>query len=230
MDIHPPTLTGGGIHDRVLTIAFGVSLGAHLMLLIGQLLFLDWLSAPNKHALLNVIYDYEIAQQELRHLQAQLAKATRETVAAPASGSVGERLQIRIPDRPMLTADQRVADVIPGRPSIVDLTNLVDASRGDPVLLSYFSAIREQIQQTANRATWLTGAASEGLVYVSFVLTSSGSIQDLTVVADRSVSVETLRSTARRIVKTAAPFPPFPPSMVEPSKTIVVPLEFLFGS
>lgn len=215
--------------DRAFTIAFAISLAVHLILLVGQLLSLNWLAMPRLRAPIEIIYDYEIAQQELRYLQEQLARAKAATTASPAPANPGEQAQIRIPDRPSLTADQTLAEMLPDRSSVVDLTNLVDASRGDPVLLSYFSAIREQIQQAANSRPWLSGELTQGLVYVSFELTSNGAVQGLKIVADRSVPSEALQDVALQIVKHAAPFPPFPPSMPDPSKTIVVPLEFLLG-
>lgn len=215
--------------DRVFTIAFGVSLGIHLLLLIGQLLSLDWFSLARQRTI-EVVYDQVVAQQELRLLQERLAQDKRETIASPAPSTFGQQTQIRIPDRPSLAADHHLSDIMPDRASIVDLTNLVDAARGDPVLLGYFSAVREQIQQTANAQAWLAGSAGQGLVYVSFVLTNNGAVQGLTIVADRSVDVRILWDVALNIVKNAAPFPPFPPSMAEPSKTIVVPLEFMVGT
>ena len=123
-----------------------------------------------------------------------------------------------------------MTDLMPERSSVVDLTNLVDAARGNPVLLSYFSAIREQIQQTANRQAWLTGTSTEGLVYVTFVLSATGAIREAQVVVDRSSGAAALREIALQIVTTAAPFPPFPPSVTEATKTVVVPLEFLLGT
>ena len=224
-----PLKNARSIGDRVLMVAFGLSLAVHLGLLVGQLLSLDWLRRPRQSTPMDVIYDKEIAQQELRSLQEQLARAARETAALPETANIADRTQIRIPDRPSLLSSQSLFESLPGRSSIVDLTNLVDASRGDPVLLSYFSAIREQIQQTANRQAWLAGAMHEGLVYVSFMLASTGAVQDVVIVEDRSVRASVLQDAAVRIVKAAAPFPPFPPSMVEPNKTIVVPLEFLLG-
>ena len=117
------------------------------------------------------------------------------------------------------------------RSPVVDLTNLAEAAQGNPVLLSYFSVIREQIQQTANKRTWMTGQERvEGIVYLSFVLSPKGRIQSAAVVPERSVSSSALQGVALNIIKAAGPFPPFPPSMDEPSKTVVVPLEFLMGS
>ena len=113
----------------------------------------------------------------------------------------------------------------------MDLTNLVDAAQGDPVLLSYFSAIREQIQRAANQQTWMAGEPdAQGLVYVSFVLGAAGKVQAVSIVADRSIPSRQLQDIAMRIVKAASPFAPFPPSLAGASKTVVVPLEFLRGS
>ena len=216
--------------DRGLLISFGVSIGIHLVLLIGQLVSWPWFSAAKLRTPLEIIYDYEVAQQELRQLQEQLTRAKRETMASPPSASNGLRTQIRIPDRPFLATTHDLADTMLNRSAFIDLTNLTEASGGDPVLLTYFSAIREQIQRAANRRAWLTGEDHEGLVYVTFVLTTTGAVQQTAILSDRSVSSRTLQETALRIIEVAAPFPPFPPSIGEPSKTIVVPLEFLLGS
>ena len=230
--------------DRAFTVAFAVSLGLHLVLLLGQLASLNWLTPPSSRIPLEVVYERETTTRELERLQEHVVRAAQQAAAMPSPPTLGEHAQIRIPDRPSLSDDRAFAaavsgrplsddrslsDFIPGPPAIVDLTNLVDASRGDPVLLSYFSAIRDQIQQAANRTTWLNAASTEGLVYVSFTLTASGAIHKVGIVSDRSVAAQPLQEAAIRIVKAAAPFPPFPPSMADPNKTIVVPLEFLLG-
>lgn len=216
--------------DRALVICFSVSLGVHLVLLLGQVLTLSWLKLQSPRPPIQVVYEYQVAEQELRQLQEQLSKAARQREGSIAPANLTEPLQIRIPDRPSLAADHSLAEISPGPSPVIDLTSLVDAARGDPVLLSYFSAIREQIQLTANRRTWLVGEAGKGLIYVSFTLTSTGSVRSIDIVTERSEASATLQDVALRIVKSAAPFPPFPPSMTDPSKTIVVPLEFLTGS
>jgi len=216
--------------DRAFTIAFALSLGLHLFLLMSQFVQWNWLTAARHRTPINVIYDYEIAKQELRHLEEELTRATRETATTLGPSSAGREAQIRIPERPLLATTRSLSETTLGHSSLVDLTNLAEAAHGDPVLLSYFSAIREQIQHTANRRGWVAEEAAKGLVYVSFVLTSNGAIRNVSVMGDRSVSSATLQGIALRIVEAAAPFPPFPPSMTEPRKTIVVPLEFLFGS
>ena len=216
--------------DRIFTAAFAFSLGIHLILLIGHLLRIPWPFAPQIRTPLEVTYEVEEAKEELHQMQEQLARATRSTVASPAPATVGDRTEIRIPERPSLTSSQALADIMPDRASVIDLTNLVDAARGAPVLLSYFGAIREQIQRSANTRAWVTEQRDEGLVFVMFTLFSSGVVQDAQVVSDRSAPSAVLQDVALRIVRAASPFPPFPPSIPEPNKTIVVPLEFLLGS
>ena len=216
--------------DRAFLVSFGMSMGLHLLLVVGQLLSLDWFHVPLRRTPMEVVYDRAVEQEALRVLQERLATATRDAIASPAPAALGAQTEIRIPDRPLLTAGQDLSEIMPDRASIVDLTNLVDAARGDPVLLSYFSAIREQIQRTANAQAWVTGESGEGLVYVSFILTAGGQLQGTSIVPERSRGEPALWDAALRILKTSAPFPPFPPSVAEPSKTIIVPLEFLVDS
>ncbi len=210
-------------------IAFGASLAFHSVFLIVQGFSLDWLRAPQVKLPLQVVYEHEIAQQELKALQQQLAREKRNTLTTPTSPTAGERTLIRVPDRPSLSLQQNLTALVSGRSAFVDLTNLVDAAQGDPVLLSYFSAIREQIQLTANRQAWMSGAPQQGVIYIAFVLHSDGAVQNVEIVTDRSAPAELLRDIALRIVNASAPFPPFPPSIPEPEKTIVVPLEFLLS-
>ena len=213
--------------DRVFTIAFGVSLAAHLLFLLGQLLQFDWFTVRRDLGPIEVTYNYEMAREAAQEMRAQLSRAQRDAVGAPSPGTFGERMQIRIPDRPQLASARDMETVIPNPGTVIDLTDLVDASSGDPDLLSYFGAIRERIQRTANQQQFALEEEQGGLIYVSFTLLSSGAIQDVSIVSERSAPGRTLREISVRIVRSSGPFPPFPPSMPEERKTIVVPLEFV---
>ena len=216
--------------DRGFALAFGISLGLHLFLIAAQFISWHWSAPSRMRRAVEIIYDYEVAKQEVQQLQEQIARAKREAVTTSTSANSGLRAQIRIPDRPSLAAVTSLGEAALASSAYIDLTNLTEASGGDPVLLTYFSAIREQIQQSANRRAWVTGEEDGGMVYLTFILTPNGSAQKIAVLADRSASSSTLRTTALSILEHAAPFPPFPPSMPEASKTIVIPLEFLLGS
>jgi TonB family protein len=246
---------------KPLLLALTVSLVLHVVVLAVQLAKLDWKWPAPAAAKddLHVLYEYQAAKQQLSTLRQQLSDLGARAGVVPAASGQGP--QIRIPQRASLglpgpapaptqigamdrqASGQRAdggtgeggAAARPGsgptRSAVVDLTNLVEAAQGNPVLLSYFSVIREQIQMAANRQTWLTGEqAVSGVVYLSFVLDPSGRVSTVSVLSDRSASAKQLHEISKTIIKSASPFPPFPPSIGDPAKTIVVPLEFLAGS
>lgn len=101
------------------------------------------------------------------------------------------------------------------------------AAPGDPELLGYLSEVQERIQDAADHRRWLTGDRQGGLVYVAFVLAPAGGIVRATAMPERSSGTPELQELAKRIVESAAPFPPFPPSLQAPQRTIYVPLAFL---
>ena len=214
--------------DQRLMMAFGISLACHLLFLGFQLVRIHWIQPRQAQQALEVIYEYQVAEQELHRLQQQVAQLSQDPGTLPGIQTPAPR--IRIPDRPTMNLSAALSHVDVVRSTVVDLTNLAEASHGDPVLLSYFSAIREQIQKTANRQTWISGDPGQGLIYVSFVLDESGRISSASILSDRSSPSSRLREIALRIVTHSSPLVPFPPSLVESSKTIVVPLEFLPGS
>lgn len=242
--------------ERSFTIALALSAVAHSAVLGVQLIRLHRLPSVEKKPPLEIIYEKE-AVQEIDRLKQQFAELAN-TMPAPMARLPGVETpaaQIRIPDRPLgglpgaglvggggLSSGSGVPEGFSGTAgaspggsqaalsAVIDLTNLAEAAQGNPVLLSYFSAIREQIQRAANRNTWLAGQGVEGLVYVSFVMSKNGEVQSVSLVPDRSAPSKHLQDIALQIVKAAGPFPAFPPSIPDPAKTIVVPLEFLLGS
>jgi TonB family protein len=222
------------LSDRVFLLAFGLSLGIHVVLLLGQLASWRWRAAPSKSGWLEVVYQDVATQREaLQSLLEQQARTARGRGGFPSSLGVGERPQVRIPERSFAPSLQPGA--MPASPTTaVDLANVIEAVRDHPVLFSYFGAIREQIQRNANRQAWLPDQPShegaQGVVYVSFVLSADGTVRGASIVPERSVRSPTLQAAARQIVESAGPFPPFPPSLKEPSKTILIPLEFLWDS
>lgn len=212
------------------TAAFAVSISLHIAVLLMQLPHAGRFHTQEAPQPLEIIYEYELAKEEVRQLQERLARTKREALTAPAPSGSAVSYNIRIPRKHVLDTTPFLPALLPERSSVVDLTNLVEAAQGNPILLSYFGAIREQIQTVANRQTWTTGEGKGGVIYTSFVLLASGQIYSVSVAGSRSAPSQTLRNIALRIVQSAAPFPAFPPSMKERMKTVIVPLEFLVGS
>ena len=214
--------------ERSFWMGFSVSLLCHLALLGWQGLRGAWSQpvTPAPDRILDLIYDYQLADQDLRRLQRQLQQVKEQAPVGSNSDAPLSTSQIRIPQRRAVTLTPEDLPS-PSRGAVVDLTNIEEAAQGNPVLLSYFSAIREQIQRAAAQRDWLGPGSTKGLVYVSFVLSADGQIHGLNVISERSVASPILRDIAVRIVHSAGRFPPFPPSMAQSSTTVVVPLEFL---
>lgn len=208
--------------------AFGISLACHAFLLGMRVLHLRVVGREQERRVLEVIYEAETAQQAIRQLHTQLAALSEgpDSVSSIAASAPA----VRIPERPVISLPPAAPESGVSRPAVVDLTNLVEAAQGNPMLLSYFGAIREQIQRTANREAWATGKMTQGLVYVSFVVNRTGHVRSVEILTDRSAMSQELRDIAMRIIKAASPFPQFPPSIPDAAKTVVVPLEFLLGS
>ena len=212
--------------DRAFLTAFAASAVCHALLLGVQLIRL-WpfpLAPQRMPDALNVVYERSV---EAEH-PAPLHRALSQGGPQAGPGLLGGRLRAQISESsPGLSA---VSGLEASRHAVVDLTNLIEAAQGDPVLLSYFGAIREQIQRAANRRPWLEGELTQGLVYVAFALRADGEVSSVSVVKDRSAASAHLQDAAARIIQSASPFPPFPPSLAGGAKTIVVPLEFLLSS
>ncbi len=119
----------------------------------------------------------------------------------------------------------------PGLSTTVDLTDVTAAAQGDPVRLTYFSVIREQVQQTADeQAVNMQDPGGGGTVYVTFVLDSSGQARTFGLMQNRTTAPPALCDIAMRLVNAASPFPAFPPSFKESSLTIWIPIEFAVPS
>ncbi|MBI4598529.1 MAG: hypothetical protein HY737_09045 [Candidatus Omnitrophica bacterium] len=220
--------------DRGLLAMLGCSLAGHAVVLGVQLITGHWsISVPAKKPL-RLIYESRTTgaqREEVPPLPRVPSAALGQGVEAGGfgSGASGLLTQIRVGSgaggaaEALGSAESRNA-----WSGAIDLTNLTVAARGNPVLYSYFAAIREHIQRTADERAWLPHKAeASGTVYIGFVIHRNGAADAADVVAERSVASSLLQSIALRIVKASSPFPPFPPSAQEPSKLLVVPLEFI---
>ena len=246
-------------HRRLLMIAVGASLVGHVAVLGVQALLSWWGGFSPELRRTKLIYDREPVQstsewtrEESFQPQARLKALERSMTATIPSAIGGDRRAGGGQEHrlafgtltPELSSVSGVRDAAGGTWSgawsdssvwatAVDLTNIGAVAQGDPVLLSYFGAIREQIQRTANTEVRLSVsevAAQAGTVYVGFVIRRNGELQSSAVMSERSKASPQLGKIALRIVQASSPFLPFPPSFNESSKAIIVPIEFTLGS
>ncbi len=225
--------------DPAFLWALGFSVICHLIVIALQTIMIRTGSPPPIRKTMEVVYDHPSSETATRApdtLAALTARATEppsvtmSTHHIQVGGGSASGLLDGLAGFAGDGVSSFVATPSPLQGSIVDLSNLAEASQGDPVLLSYFSAIREQIQRTANRQTWISSEESEGIIYVTFLLTSTGHVTSPRVVPERSASSALLQEIAVKIIAASSPFPPLPPSLHGAAKTIVVPLEFLRSS
>jgi TonB family protein len=233
---------------RTLRLAVGWSLAGHVVILGSQLVLIG-MQGPIVFHRPKLIYHREPVQSKTAWTREQPPSPAESHLkqmgrAAMMPGASGERaIRIGLPQAslPGLTTPAPSWGAGGSAPSswegsgrwatAIDLTNLTAAAQGNPLLYTYFGAIREQIQRTANGQEWLTDtSATTGVVCIGFVLNRSGDIESASIVRERSVDRPLLQEAALHIVQSAGPFPPFPPSFQDATKTIVIPIEFSAGT
>ena len=224
--------------ERLFYLTLAVSLAGHVVVLGAQLMTTGWRRFSSVPRPLKLIYEYEAVKEELSWARQELRRAQARVREAPdpsshpfqgagadgqplegwLQGAVASRLsnliaQIKVGDNEAQGLPPSAASLTGAWSTAIDLTNVTEAAQGNPVLLTYFSAIRERIQRTANEHAWLPqGTSTEGTVYVGFVVNRAGHIQSATIVTERSIRSPLLRDVALKILQASEPFLPFPPS------------------
>lgn len=233
--------------DRRLAITLGCSLLGHALVFGAPWLRMEWRGPMRPLPPTKLIYEPEAAKARLPWSGAREEETPRrdlpdpsrlslQNTSADGAQAVGMQTGAVRPDFGIQIKTGEESGAWWSAPSTsrggswgkaIDLTNLSIASQGNPVLYSYFSAMREQIQRTANGRAWLPKEATRtGTVHVGFIVSRTGAIQSVAVVPERSVEAPLLQEAAVRIIEASSPFLPFPPSLPGASKTIVVPIEF----
>ncbi|MFC1703428.1 energy transducer TonB [Candidatus Omnitrophota bacterium] len=92
-----------------------------------------------------------------------------------------------------------------------------------PAYLTYYQIIRERIRDLA----YLHYVRyQEGEVFLSFVLSSHGSLKDIRIFDDKSTNDAYLRDVALKSIKDATPFPSFPKELEYPELSFNVIISF----
>lgn len=93
----------------------------------------------------------------------------------------------------------------------------------NPTYVSYYQLVREKIRRAAYHNYIRTDT---GEVYISFVITNSGSLKEIRLHEDKSSTIEFLKQTALVSIKDASPFPPFPKELDYPQLSFNVIISF----
>lgn len=95
----------------------------------------------------------------------------------------------------------------------------------NPKYLSYTQTIRQRIKQRAYYYADNPGFAS-GEVYLTFVLSSSGTLEGVKIIREKTHSNAYVQNIGTRSIEESAPFPPFPPDLAFPELTFNVVISF----
>ncbi len=93
----------------------------------------------------------------------------------------------------------------------------------NPSYISYYQIVREKIKRAAYQNYTLT---EMGEVYLTFVISSQGVLNQAQIVLAKSVADNYLREIALKSVRDAAPFPVFPKELDYPQLTFNVVVSF----
>jgi hypothetical protein len=92
--------------------------------------------------------------------------------------------------------------------------------------ISYYRSVREKIRYYADKNYIKEGSASQGEIFLSFVVTSSGELLHIMIIDARSAEDLLLRNLAINSIRDASPFPAFPQGMNQHQITFNVVISF----
>lgn len=92
--------------------------------------------------------------------------------------------------------------------------------------IGYYRSVREKIRYYADRDYLREGSASQGEVFLSFVVAASGELLHIMIIDARSVEDALLRNIAIDSIRDANPFPAFPQGMNQYQVTFNVVISF----
>lgn len=94
-----------------------------------------------------------------------------------------------------------------------------------PTYVSYYQIVRDRIRE---RAYVNYVKLSIGEVYITFVIRSDGSLDQMQIIESRTIANDFLRQVGERSVREAAPFPPFPAELNYPELTFNIAISFQY--
>ena len=92
--------------------------------------------------------------------------------------------------------------------------------------IGYYRSVREKIRYYADRNYLKEGSASQGEVFLSFVVAASGELLHIMIIDAKSIEDPLLRNIAIDSIRDASPFPAFPQGMNQYQVTFNVVISF----
>lgn len=221
--------------ERNFQIALVLSLIAHSVVLVNYH-SLDFLPLPKKSLIMKITYIKNIPQ--LTEVKKQTLNKKFSALKLPQPSNSFEKesllppankenlLSITRQNLPRSQAAVKPAvirpDIIPGKKKI-SLSRVESEKSHNQSYDTYYDFVREKIR----RAAYQNYNRNEtGEIYLAFIISSTGTLQDARIIEEKSSINNYLREVALRSIKDAAPFPSFPQELDYPQLSFNVIISF----
>ncbi len=207
------------IFNRTLQIAFLVSFTAHAVVVAqnpGYMFF----SSPAKDKKMEINY-IKVPKANSQALKKAVSPASEPLLDLSSKINLSKRNPPPFIDREVLSKVNTRAmrkEMLFDKPALVkpDIIAVrkkitlpaVDMAKiGNPSYIGYYQVVREKIRRSAYQNY---NRSDTGEIYVTFVISNAGYLNDVRLVEEKSRGADYLKETALASVRNAAPFPRFP--------------------
>ena len=220
--------------DRIFQIAFLVSLVAHAAILF-QNPNLSLFSPDKKDQKLEVSYIKDTSRKE----ESPVDNALKEELTQKNEPRMALR---RVTPPPFIDKEKifkKGTEIISQKssfekpvlvkPDIISIKKKITLPPLDvnninnPSYITYYQIVRERIKRAAYRNY---GRTETGEVYLSFIISSDGSLKEVRLVQEKSSMNPYLREIALRSIKDASSFPSFPKELDYPELSFNIVISF----
>jgi TonB family protein len=215
------------VSDRVFQFTLLISAALHLAVLL-QNNYLSHPTRPNnkkKDDLLEInylqkVFEKDITQAKDPGLKLGIVPSVTSRIAAAKKAPppfIDRRGILKEKNSPLLTRKSLFAPSVLKKPEIkpdiiavkkkISLPHVDIDKISNPSYLSYYQIIREKIRRCAYRNY---ATSNTGEVYISFIVSSAGYLEEARLVEEKSSADVYLTEIALKSVNDASPFPKFP--------------------
>lgn len=220
--------------ERIFTIAIVISLGIHIAILVQNPNFSIFHLRQKEEAPPEVSYikqkkeppetkkNTAISEPFLKLSSKITADKRNPPPFIDTEGAAAKKITSPLPkpalDKPLLIKSDIVAIKKKITLPAVELDKI-----NNPSYISYYQIVREKIRRAAYQNYTRT---QTGEVYISFIISADGYLQEARLSEDRSSDDPYLREIALRSVKDASPFPNFPKELDYPQLSFNIEISF----
>jgi outer membrane biosynthesis protein TonB len=222
------------MEERIFYIAIILSLVFHVALLTritGQVNVLEQMKKKNPEMVYEAVRPAPVRNEKVSEISVQqTAAAARVEVPATTHQETSREIPLfrkTGPEVDTYRMYERQPEKLKGSRVTKEVVIPVLKSEkiDTPTYVSYYQIVRDRIRE---RAYVNYVKLSIGEVYITFVIRSDGSLDQMQIIESRTIANDFLRQVGERSVREAAPFPPFPAELNYPELTFNIAISFQY--